>query len=148
MNGEETRFKDGNKAAEKWSEEEACAILEKMRENAKNDDDILSLQDAILSVELYTTSLNYIIDKFPVFENIKNDIKDIIISRINKKALKSDFNPTASIWRMKQLGEKDEKVVDNKSSDGSMTPKDNVNYSNVSSETLKKFLDEANGNKH
>ncbi|MCP4987265.1 MAG: hypothetical protein GY928_14800 [Colwellia sp.] len=115
-------FQEGNKAAEKWTEESAKNLIETMRDNAKNDEGILSLQDAILSVDLYTTSLNYIIDKFPVFENIKKDINDIIIARINRGALKGDYNPTAGIWRMKQLGEKDEKVVDNKSSDGSMRP--------------------------
>jgi len=113
-------FGKGNKAAEKWTEEEARKLVEKMRDNAKNDISILSLQDAILSVDLYSTSLNYIIDKFPVFETIKKDINDIIIARINKGALKGDYNPTAGIWRMKQLGERDERTVDNKSSDGSM----------------------------
>jgi hypothetical protein len=56
-----------------------------------------------------------LIDKFPVFESIKKDIADIIIARINKNALKGDFNPAASIWRMKQLGEKDTQYQEVKS---------------------------------
>ena len=45
-------------------------------------------------------------------EYIKRDINDSIIRRINKGALKTTFNTTASIWRMKQLGEKDEQKTD------------------------------------
>lgn len=107
MNAEETRFKIGNKAAEKWTEEEVEKVMFQMLENARKNEDILSLQDAILSVELYSSSLNYLVNKYPVFENIKSDVQDVIISRINKGGLKGDFNPTVVVWRSKQLGEKD-----------------------------------------
>ncbi|MBK7215212.1 MAG: hypothetical protein IPH88_18370 [Bacteroidales bacterium] len=40
-------------------------------------------------------------------DNIKEDINSAVICRINKGTLNSDYNPTAGIWRMKQLGEKD-----------------------------------------
>lgn len=100
-------FEIGNKAAEKWTEAEVKKTIEQMRENAHKDSEILCLQDAIFSVDLYSSGLNYLIDKFPVFENIKKDIQDIIISRINKGALKGDLTPSPAIWRMKQCGEKD-----------------------------------------
>ena len=139
MNGEETRFKIGNEAALKWTEEKVSDIFAKMVENTKNDAKILCLQDAIMSVDLYSSSINYLIDKFPVFENIKKDIQDIIISRINTKVLNNEFNPTASIWRFKQLGEKDEKVIDNKSSDGSMAT---VKLDPEAAKAVSKNLDE------
>lgn len=115
MNGIETRFKIGNQAAEKWNEEEVEKVMFKMLTNAHSDDEILSLQDAILSVELYSSSLNYLVNKFPVFKNIKNDINDVIIARLNKGGLKGDFNPTIVVWRSKQLGEKDTQYQEVKS---------------------------------
>lgn len=129
MNGEETRFKIGNKAAEKWTEEETEKIMFQMLENAKTNNEILCFQDAVLSVELYPSSINYLINKFPVFKDIKEDIGGIIIARVNKGALKGDYNPTASIWRQKQLGETDEKKIDHtsKGKSISMTPMQFVN---------------------
>ena len=114
MNGEATRFKEGNKAAEKWTLNEVEKVMDEMRDNAMEDKRILCLQDAIHSVSLYSSSLNYLIDKFPVFENIKKDIQDIITARINKGALEGDYQPTAAIWRMKQLGEIDSKEIKQK----------------------------------
>jgi hypothetical protein len=37
----------------------------------------------------------------------KEDIKRLLTARINKGALQGNYNVTAAIWRMKQLGEKD-----------------------------------------
>jgi len=120
------RFAIGNEDAKKWDEEAVKKIFIQMLENTANDEKILSLQDSILSVDLYSSSINYLVDKYPVFESIKKDIADVIIARINNKALNNEFNATASIWRFKQLGEKDEKVVDNKSSDGTMSPNSSI----------------------
>lgn len=106
------QFQIGNKEAEKWTEEEARVIIEQMRANATDDSKILCLQDATHSVQLYSSGLNYLLDKFPVFEAIKKDIQSIVTSRVNAKALTGEFNATASIWRMKQCGEKD--VVETK----------------------------------
>lgn len=109
-----TSFQLGDKAAEKWTYDEVEKIMHQMRENAKNNNDVLCLQDAIASVDLYTSSLNYLLDKFPNFENIKKDIQDLIIRRINKNALEGDYTPAASIWRMKQLGERDTQYQETK----------------------------------
>jgi len=106
------RFEIGNKEAEKWTEEDARLIIELMRTNAIDSDKILCLQDATHSVNLYSSGLNYLLDKFPVFEAIKKDIQSIVTARVNAKALTGEFNATASIWRMKQCGEKDEAHID------------------------------------
>lgn len=107
-----TRFETGNKEAEKWTEEEVYKLFEDMYENAKSDDAILCFSDACLSVGYRDSHVDYFIKKFPVFEVHKKDVKKRIVSRINKEALQNNYNPTASIWRMKQLGERDEKYVD------------------------------------
>lgn len=80
-----------------------------MIENTKNDNNILCFQDACHSVNWRCSKVNYWCDKIPTFATLKSDIQNIIVSRINKGALDNDFNSTASIWRMKQLGERDEK---------------------------------------
>jgi len=121
MNGEETRFKIGNKAAQK-NPKIVIRKFKEMLENARNDKDILSFQDACASIKWRDSKCNYWASRLPVFATLKKDVQDTIIRRINKSTLEGDYNATASIWRMKQLGEKDEKTVDNKSSDGSMTP--------------------------
>ena len=112
------QFEIGNKAALKWTESEVRALFEKMLLNARNDDGILCIQDAIMSVDLYMSSVNYLIEKFPVFESLKADINNVIISRINKGALTGQFNPTASIWRMKQSGEKDSSDINHQNNGG------------------------------
>ena len=84
-----------------------------MVENAKSDEEILCFQDACMSIGWRSSKVEYWSKKIPNIENIKNYIRDIINSRINKKALRGNFNPTASIWRMKQLGEKDTQEIKN-----------------------------------
>lgn len=106
------QFAIGNKEAEKWTEEEVRLIIEQMRTNATNDSKILCIQDAIHSVNLYSSAMTYFMDKFPVFANIKKDIQDVIVGRVNAKALNNEFNATASIWRMKQCGEEDKQGID------------------------------------
>ena len=46
---------------------------------------------------------------------IKKDIQQALIKRVNKQSLKNKFGAAPSIWRMKQLGEKDESHFDIKS---------------------------------
>ena len=101
------KFEIGNKAAEKWTEEEARLALEEAFLNAWKSKDILCVQDAFMSIEMRPTTAHYLINKFPVLEDIKKDINDVVISRINKGALEGDYQPASSIWRMKQLGERD-----------------------------------------
>ena len=116
------KFQIGNKEAEKWKEEDVRLIIEQMRTNAIKDDKILCLQDAIHSVNLYSSSMTYFMEKFPVFANIKKDIQEIVTSRVNSKALTGEFNATASIWRMKQCGEKDESAINHQNNGASFEP--------------------------
>jgi len=136
MNGIATRFKEGNKARETWTLEESRNILEEAFDKTLKDKDVLCVQDSFFAVNLRPTTAHYLIKKFPELEDIKKDINDIVICRVNKGAINNKMNPTASIWRMKQLGERDEKTVDNKSSDGSMSPID----TSILNEEQKKVL--------
>ena len=105
------QFEIGNKEAEKWTEEEAIELFLSIRELCK-DSNINSLQDAILKANHYHSGYYYLLKKYPVLDSIKEDSQNIIIAGVNQKALDGTFNPTASIWRMKQCGEKD--VVETK----------------------------------
>ena len=116
------KFAIGNKEAEKWSEEDVRLIIEQMRSNAENNEKILCLQDAIHSVNLYSSAMTYFMEKFPVFASIKKDIQEIITARVNAKALSGEFNATASIWRMKQCGEKDESAINHQNNGASFEP--------------------------
>lgn len=102
-------FETGNKIACK-SPNIVYRKLRQMYINSCEDDDILSFQDACFSINWRPSKIAYWTSKLHVFELFKKDIQDAIISRINKQALTGNFNPTASIWRMKQLGEKDEQT--------------------------------------
>lgn len=116
-----TSFKEGNQAAKK-SPKIVIRKFNEMMDLAKNDDSILCFQDAYIRIGWRSSKIDYWINKLPVFGNIKKDIQQIIISRINRGTLTSKYNSTGGIWRMKQLGETDSQTIDNKSSDGSMSP--------------------------
>lgn len=99
-----------NKYAQKYSLEEAMPLFLEMLEYSLTDD-CLCVQDAFLHIKMPSSTFHYLIDKYKVLEDIKKDINANVISKVNKGALKGDFQPTASIWRMKQLGERDKTEV-------------------------------------
>lgn len=110
------RFEEGNKAAEKWTEDDALKAFNEMLEFTMNTIDVLSVQQAYIDYGMHSATYYYLQEKFPVLESIKKGINDVIIARVNNGALNNDYQATASIWRMKQLGEIDSKEVksDNK----------------------------------
>jgi hypothetical protein len=116
-------FEIGNKASETWTEDYTIMFFKNIRDHAIDDETVLSLQDAFFSCHITPSMAYYLISKFPAIDSLKKDIGDVIVARINKKALNNKFNATASIWRFKQLGERDERTIDSKSTDGSMSPK-------------------------
>lgn len=106
----ETSFKIGDKAAEKWTLKDATKAIEKVRKAAL--DGARSIQGAILDAGLYSSGFDYLLNKYPNLGSYKKDIQNIIIHTINTKGLEGEFNPAMSIWRMKQLGEKDKTEVE------------------------------------
>lgn len=115
--------KKGNKAHanktsfpnQKTNAKEPKVILRKLKEvleNAIEDETITSWQGAVRSIGWRVTKMDYWTDKIPAFGIYKKEIKQILICRVDSKALNNKFNATQSIWRQKQLGERDEKFQD------------------------------------
>lgn len=104
-------FEIGNKYAQEWTLENAKSRFEDALKYATEDDDCLCLQDAIFYSGIPSSTFYYLADNHKVLENLKRDINSVIISRINRLAIRDQAPATAAIWRMKQLGEKDEQHV-------------------------------------
>ncbi len=120
----------GNKYTQKYTEEEAIPIFERMAEFSQTED-CLCIQDAFLHVGLPSSTFYHLVEKFDVLETIKKDIMANVIARVNRHGLKGEFNATASIWRMKQLGEIDSKEVKNTNVDITpLTPEEVKGISN------------------
>lgn len=109
-----TSFEKNNKAAEKWDVAECKLSFERIVDLAIETKVWLSMQSIVLynGIIPYST-FYYLLEKFPVLDSYKRQLNDIIIERINNGALLGDFVPAPSIWRMKQLGEKDKQEIDN-----------------------------------
>ncbi len=109
---------EGNKNAQKYTLKEWIDKFEQVYDNAasgKYD----SLQRAWIENDIRPTTVKYLVNTYVELSNIKEDIANAIVATINTKALKGDFQATASIWRMKQLGEKDQQYQEVK---GTFTP--------------------------
>ena len=127
----QTSFKEGNKVAQK-SPKVVLRKFNEMLENAQNDNDILCFQDACYSIGWRDSKVDYWVNKSAVFEKLKKDIQSAIIRRINKGALTGGYNPTASIWREKQLGETDSQNIDHTSKGEKIT----IDLSSMSTDEL------------
>ena len=111
-------FQHGNQAAATWTEEAAVELLLSMCEFAMHYDDVLCFTDACVKARYSPSHVNYLVDRFPVLVDIKKDVQNYIASRINKGALTGDYVATPAIWRMKQLGEKDQQFQEVTGKDG------------------------------
>lgn len=115
----------GNKYAQEWTFENALPRFEDALKFAKENDDCLCLQDAILQTGIPVSTFKYLVENQKVLASIKEEIHAVIISRINKGALRDTLTSTPAIWRMKQLGEKDQSHLDVKSDGEKIT---GINY--------------------
>lgn len=111
----------GNKYAQKYELDEAIDLFIIGLEYAESNEECLSLADAIKQTTIPYSTYDYLAEKHDVLGHIKNDTKTEVTRRINKEALKGNFNATSSIWRMKQLGEKDVSEVKNTNVDLNLT---------------------------
>ena len=128
----------GNKYAQKYTIDEAMEVFIQMLEFSKTDE-CLCIQDAFLHVELPSSTFYDLVSKYKVLENIKRDIMANIISRVNRSGLRGEFNPTASIWRMKQLGEKDKTEVQNTNVDVPLTKDEIESYKKKNKDLLEDY---------
>ena len=106
-----------NKYNQKYSLEQAIELLDKAVEYSRENEDCLSVQDAIIHIGLPHSTFYHLCSNHKELDNIKTEINNNVIARVNKHALKGNFNATAGIWRMKQLGEKDKQEIHNKNED-------------------------------
>ncbi len=70
------------------------------------------MQQAFIESDVRPSTYKWLVNKYEVLANIKNDIADAVAMKINKGGLNGDFNPAMSIWRLKQLGEQDKQVIE------------------------------------
>jgi hypothetical protein len=121
-------FEAGNKYAQEWNVENALPRFEDALKYAEDDDECLCLQDAIYQSGIPCSTFYYLSENHTVLETIKQDIHSAVIRRVNRLALarKEAVSPAAAIWRMKQLGEKDQQYIDQHTETNE--PKINITY--------------------
>jgi len=122
-----TSFKLGDKAAEKWTEEESIKVFEAILMEARKEScDWYSMQEVVLKNHTLVPhrTFYYLLEKFPILQSYKKEINDIIISRVSKGALLGDFVPAPAIWRMKMLGERETTEVINTNINTNVEPTD------------------------
>lgn len=92
----------GNTNAEKWTLDEAQKFINSVYEYVKDNRDCSSLTEALTELGQYDAVLIYLENKFDkiVFQSVKK-AKDIIKQRIIKKGLDNKYNPTMSIFILK-----------------------------------------------
>ena len=113
----------GNQFTRKYTEEEALPLFIKALDYAIKNNECLCVQDAVAHSGIAHTTFYDLCKQFNVLNDIKKNINENVIRRINRGGLKGDFNATASIWRMKQLGEREKQEIDHNVSGGLNVPK-------------------------
>jgi hypothetical protein len=104
-------FEIGNKYAQEWTLENATPRFDDAIEYAETNDECLCLQDAIHYSAIPYTTFYYLSDNHDVLNAKKKQIMEAVIRRINRLAIKDIAPASAAIWRMKQLGERDEQHI-------------------------------------
>jgi len=102
---------EGNKYNEIYTLEKELPIFQEIIERAK-EGEFLSIQEAVMKAPYSRQIFYYLCDRFKDLDIIKEELNDVIVAIVNRNALEGTYNATASIWRMKQLGERDEKYQD------------------------------------
>jgi len=138
------KFKHGNKAAEKWSKEYAEKVFNEMLDFTNERKDIFSIQEAYIEYGMPSSTYYYLLDRYPVLDSIKRGMNDIIIARVNSGALKNKLNNASAIWRMKQLGEKDQQYMDNRNTNKNINVELTGEEKKEAIEDIKRALNELN----
>lgn len=109
-------FELGNKYAQEWTLENALPRFEDALKYASEDDECLCLQDAIARSGIPYSTFDYLAVNQCVLGIIKESIKAEIIRRVNRLAIRDIAPASPAIWRMKQLGEREEQFINNSGS--------------------------------
>ena len=123
---------EGNNNAEKWTLEESISFLDEVYNYVVNNEDCCSISEACSNLGWYETLFDYIKNKHKTidFESLKKAY-EVIKQRIIKKGLKSEYNPTMSIFILKTNHDMQDKVVvDQTNKNIELTPEQIKNISN------------------
>lgn len=101
----------GNRYTQKYTEEQALILFVEAANYAITNNNCLSVQDAVIHIDIPHSTFYDLAQKHKVLDNIKKEINNAVIARINKGALTNKMNSTAAIWRSKQLGESDKQEI-------------------------------------
>lgn len=104
----------GNKNAEKWTKEQAQGFIDRILQEVETDINCTSIEKAAVNIGWYESLLVYLENKFQDIDlmPIKKS-KAIIKSRLIEKGLKNEYNPTMTIFILKNNHDmKDKQEVD------------------------------------
>ena len=101
----------GSTLHQKYNKEEVLEVFEKLAQACINGE-YLSIQECQMNSGMRPRTFYEYAEKYPELEDLKRQMNDGIIANVNRMGLEGKFNPTAAIWRMKNLGEKDRQEVD------------------------------------
>lgn len=112
-------FKEGNDLSKGLTDEEWEVKFREMAEYATADENgITSVQAIRVKFEIPKSTYYYKVENFPYLKAIHEFILDVIIARVDGKAMTGEAPPAAAIWRMKQCGEVDSSTVNQHHSGG------------------------------
>lgn len=101
----------GNDYNLKYTLEKELPIFEDLLKKTE-EGEFLCIQEIIMKSPYPKKSFYYLCEKFQDLHNLKEEMNDAIIVEINRGSLNNKYNSTASIWRQKQLGERDQQHQD------------------------------------
>lgn len=101
----------GNKYAQQWTLENATPRFDDALKYATENEDCLCMQDAVYQTGIPSVTFYYLVENHTVLKLLKQEILNQIVIRINRLAIRNSAPAAAAIWRMKQLGERDEQHV-------------------------------------
>jgi hypothetical protein len=104
-------LKKGSKLHQKYELKDLIVVFEELAQKCI-EGEYLSMQECQMHSGLPHRTFYDVVTKYPELEDSKKQMNDAIIANVNRMALNNKFNPTASIWRMKNLGEKDRSEVE------------------------------------
>jgi len=136
-------FQKGHQWACKRTAEEWLSIFEEMREYLEDQkNEIYSIQDVFTYFRIPHDVFYSKIKGSEEIASIKNDIVAMIISRINKGALLGTYAPSPAIFRLKQLGERDEQHINTTANTKQEITVVSKEAQKAIDEMIKKFEDE------
>ena len=112
----------GNDYNRKYTEAESMEMfLEAFEWVKSHPSKALCIEDVIIEMGIPRRTFYSLCNWHEDLHSIKEDIKMLIISKVNKAALSDEFRAAPAIWRLKQMGESDQTNI-NVTSSGKSLP--------------------------